>query len=693
MPKFGKGESLMSCIRTMVLLSSIFFLWIPYARGEPSAEKLNERAHALFMRGRISKSIAFYQQVLKFSPTALSPYLNLAIAFRTLGQNSKAREALETALKLSPESPEIQTELGWLYLREGKFKESETQFLQVLKIKKEDAFVLFGLGVAALFQGQPKESIKFFERASALQPKFSAIYYFLGKAYEELGELRQAEKNYVTTLRRDWTFAEARIALAHLYKKLAEEEHAYSQYATLYKLNPTIVEAKNSVQKLSEKYKEEPMAPAEVVLQFSTASALFSNKDEIKIRVGLWTSASGKPLKLKSIKFASSAGFKVIGMKSRKVFAEGKGREIWEAISVRRRVWDLKSPDGKKWGPFAHGVEFQPQKEEQNFLVWGMNEVPEPWKKMEFRGSIQIFPHRRGGIYLVNELYLEDYLAGVVPKEMPSEWPLEALKAQAIIARNQAVLRKKSSRPHHRFFYDLCDGQHCQVYGGLKAETERARKAVMETRGKLLFFKNALAYTYYHSNCGGATRSADAVWGSSKISYLAGRRDSQKQEKLLLDSPWELNRWIKSAPESNCRFDGLVSSIEYRWLRIVPAKILERKLNQRYRIGKLKAVIPLQRDGAGHVVELLLKASKRKVILRKEYEIRQTLGLESLRSTLFLIEAVRDANGHLKEFWFYGGGWGHGVGLCQSGAAGVAGQGNKNAEEILTFYFPGTELR
>jgi SpoIID/LytB domain protein len=312
---------------------------------------------------------------------------------------------------------------------------------------------------------------------------------------------------------------------------------------------------------------------------------------------------------------------------------------------------------------------------------------------------VSLFSGRRW-LRLVNVVDLEDYVEGVVGAEMPTSAPLEALKVQALIARTHALYLKSSRRRHRRDGYDLCDGDHCQVYSGVRVETARTRAAVAATRGEVLRYHGRLVQTLYSANCGGWTQSGtDVGWG--QVPYWR-RMDDSPRPGPPPDSPGSLRRYLTTWPDAYCRPSSLVYPSHSRWARVVPAAELGAKLDRRFRIGRLEGLRVLRRAPTGNVEALLVVGSRRRVKLTHEISIRSLLGVGSLRSTLFVVdpeyrrETVR-ARGRtrtrlvLDDFVFQGGGWGHAVGLCQSGAIGraVAGQ---DAEEIVKAYFAGAEL-
>jgi SpoIID/LytB domain protein len=275
---------------------------------------------------------------------------------------------------------------------------------------------------------------------------------------------------------------------------------------------------------------------------------------------------------------------------------------------------------------------------------------------------------------------------------MPANSPLEALKAQAVIARTHALFIKTITKRHRKEGYDICDEQHCQVYSGLRVENERTRSVVAATRGQVARYQGQLAHVIYSSNCGGTTQSgSDIGWGA--VPYW-GRVCDAPLPDTPPGSPLELRRRLVNWPVGFCKPSGYVHASHSRWSRVIPAKDLEEKLSRKFKIGKLRGLRVLRRAPSGHVSALLVLGSKRNVKLKDEMAIRSLLGVGSLRSTLFVLDTeyrlekkvlVPDA------FVFHGGGWGHSVGLCQSGAIGRA-EAGEDYGTIVKSYFPGVQM-
>ncbi|MEW6557441.1 MAG: SpoIID/LytB domain-containing protein [Elusimicrobiota bacterium] len=305
----------------------------------------------------------------------------------------------------------------------------------------------------------------------------------------------------------------------------------------------------------------------------------------------------------------------------------------------------------------------------------------------EYRGFFEVSVSSVG-FSLINIVNIEEYLYSVLPSEMISSWPEEALKSQAVIARSEALYKKNISKPHKKDNFDLCDDQHCQVYKGVKQETSSTKKAVDNTRSEILEYNGKIAHTLYSSNCSGHTQSSKELNGWSDEAYLQGVIDAE------IRFPTDLvhfDKWIKHPPEIFCAPSKYTYYAESRWIRVVSQEELTEQLNQTYNPGSIKKIIPIKRSASGHINHLVIEGTNNKIEIEKENLIRQIV-LGRLRSTNFIVDCYGKKNGLPEYFIFWGAGWGHAVGLCQSGAAGMAEKGYKY-HEILKRYYKDTYIK
>ena len=322
---------------------------------------------------------------------------------------------------------------------------------------------------------------------------------------------------------------------------------------------------------------------------------------------------------------------------------EGKGN-IRSFSTSNPPLEIVSSPGGikieqKNWGS---SVWVKPKRDSSLCLVNGRR----------YRGSLLI---KQKGRFLevINELPLEEYLYGVIKWEISPDWPLVAVAVQAIAARTYALKKLETSLPEN-LDYHLLSTDDDQVYGGVESEDPRARASVDSTRGNVIIYKGELIGAYYNACCGGYTASSADVWGKA-FPYLEARADP-----FCKESPY------------------------YEWKWKVEAEKLRKLLREKglSQLDKLYRIQPLSFDESGRVKEMRIQYRGGEKYL-KGTEFRSKVGSGSIKSTLFEVDR------HASYFVFTGKGSGHGVGMCQWGALGMAEKGY-STKEILQFYYPGT---
>lgn len=293
--------------------------------------------------------------------------------------------------------------------------------------------------------------------------------------------------------------------------------------------------------------------------------------------------------------------------------------------------------------------------------------IPAPGINRDYEATQVKISVKFGSLAAVSSLPLELYLARVLPAEMdPEHFTLEVLKAQAVVARTWALMNQTR---HGRFGYHFCDGPHCQVYRGRKGVSRRAEQAVKMTAGEVLTFKGKLAEAFYHSTCGGNTAYIHDVWGGARLPYL-----------LRVEDHW------KAGNRPYC-----ARSPYAQWRVFMSLRQVERGLRREKRIGQEEKLEALQVDyvnPSGRVKRLLVTTDIRRMHLTTD-AFRQLFDPEfserKLLSNFFEIDA------HGNQLLIRGRGLGHGVGMCQWGARGMA-QHGFSYQEILTHYFQGTRI-
>jgi stage II sporulation protein D len=270
----------------------------------------------------------------------------------------------------------------------------------------------------------------------------------------------------------------------------------------------------------------------------------------------------------------------------------------------------------------------------------------------DYGGTLEVW--RQGeGLLLINEVSMEEYVAGTVRAEASERWPAEALRALAVVARTYAVFHQGRStvRPFH-----LVAGNQDQNFAGQVAEGSPAREATRTTAGQVLTWEGRVFPTFYHSDSGGFTEAPQTVFSGEGIPPLAGVRD---------EFSWE--------------------SPNYTWTVTIPLAVIGERLRRGgIDVGPVIRLTILERSASFRVARMLVEHSRGTATLRGA-DFRRLIGYDALKSTLFVPVA------HDGAVRFEGRGWGHGVGLSQFGAKGMADRGYPYPR-ILEHYYPGTSL-
>jgi SpoIID/LytB domain protein len=353
------------------------------------------------------------------------------------------------------------------------------------------------------------------------------------------------------------------------------------------------------------------------------------------------------------------------------------------------------------------------------------------------RKEDQIF---KGGLYFVctgdkiqaiNVLTIEDYLISVISSEMSATSSMELLKAHAVISRSWLLAQVQKSknllaekqkyqttfrteeelvkwydREDHSVF-DVCADDHCQRYQGItRSTTPLVEKAVKETWGEILAYAGEICDARFSKCCGGVTEVFEKVWEPINHPYLQKLVDNDftpEGFRLELEQENIAGKWISGNPPAFCNssdkevlkqvlndYDQETNDF-YRWKVVYDQDELSELVKTRSGIdfGTILDLIPLERGTSGRLIRLKIIGTLKTMIIGKELEIRKTLSHSHLYSSAFIVEK-QETDGKI-SFILHGAGWGHGVGLCQIGAA-VMGSKGYTYQQILTHYFPGAGL-
>mgnify|MGYP000400301884 FL=1 len=387
-------------------------------------------------------------------------------------------------------------------------------------------------------------------------------------------------------------------------------------------------------------------------------------------------------------------------------------------------------------------LSFTPQQDTSSFfelqdVTIGINFHWERKEVQRFKGELKIIVED-DRLTAINIIPIEDYLTSVISSEMSATASLELLKAHAVISRSWLLNKLKvangklkvimhpdntanfelSTLPSqlikwydheaHKNF-DVCADDHCQRYQGItRTSTPQAIEAVFATRGEVLMYEGEICDARFSKCCGGAFEEFQNCWENVKHPYLIGQRDSKTETRLPdLTKEVEADKWIRTSPAAFCNthnkqvlsqvlnnYDQETTDF-YRWRVCYSQQELSELIHKRSGIefGKIIDLIPVERGTSGRLVRLKIVGTLRTLIIGKELEIRRTLSSSHLYSSAFVVdkEYKEDEKEIPSRFILTGSGWGHGVGLCQIGAAVMGEQGYKY-KEILSHYYPGSAI-
>ena len=356
------------------------------------------------------------------------------------------------------------------------------------------------------------------------------------------------------------------------------------------------------------------------------------------------------------------------------------------------------------------------------------------WERQEeqtFTGKLKLIT---GGenVIAINILPVEDYLVSVISSEMSATSSLEFLKSHAVISRSWLLAQIEDrdrknvhkslqqnfttdenciirwyDREDHKLF-DVCADDHCQRYQGItKASNPSVAKAVKETEGMVLMYGDEICDARFSKCCGGVSETFDTCWEDKDYPYLQPVIDDS-ENKDIPDLSIEENaeKWIRTTPAAFCNthdekvlkqilnnYDQETTDF-YRWKVKYSQKEISELIHKKTGIefGDIKDLIPMQRGKSGRISRLKIVGTLRTVTIGKELEIRRALSESHLFSSAFVVDKTEVAGSVPSEFTITGAGWGHGVGLCQIGAA-MMGEKGYSYDKILLHYYRNAEIK
>lgn len=643
---------------------------------------------------KLDSSLKKYKQISKDYGDK-SAFLNATFIAWELANPNYAIDIITAALKIYPEYKEVLEFAGETYLASGNYFLAEKTFSTLVSLEPNTEIYLINLAQAQLGLGMKDMAEKNLKKATKGQEHLSLSNFLLGRLYFDEKDYKKSVKYLSRINKHDNQFIEAKKLYADSLLKSKKHKQAWDNYQTVASSERDLKDVKKAISKAGGKIEKDEKVIRYVNIKTHTnITRPISFKGRMpKVKVGIGSKINGSPVARKEIEFIPSHKYRILDTRSKKLLLSGNGKEKLK-LKVSDRKVNILDANNKILASFTGSIIVEQNSDIKNSHTTIVKRVTighgtswRHFKDMEYRGEMEFsYNIALNAIITINHVNIEEYVFGVLHAEMPPQFPQEALKAQAVLARTYAY---KHLRKHRRWGYDLCDSQNCQVYGGVKKETEEGNAAVENTMGEILTYKGRPIEAVFSSNCGGFTQSSqDAGWFSHD--YLKAKSD-YKDFDVENIQPYQFKNLLLFSQNSYSQDTGIISPASYRWVRVISEKDLRQIVARRKNIGRIKSIIVLQRGSSGYVKKVKIVGDKGSLILDKEHRIKRYLAMGMLRSTYFFIQPNYKRN-KVVSFTFYGGGWGHGVGLCQIGASGRAEEG-QTYKDILEHYFQNIKFK
>ncbi len=669
---------------TLLILISSLSLQSPavsedIAFGEPTPDRFLPGV-ASYYQGDYQGSFQIFREILQNDPGNDQVRLNL---IQLLKETGKYQEAISELTYLTDKYP---SETAYrVALIEAAYLGGQPDLaLKFVRETESDPEAHFWLGLAAMDLNQYDEAAEFLKKSLDQQSFNPMAHYFLGLASFKNGHYDQAETGFKKAISQDHNLT---ICFGPLIQSYLAQEKYQSAYDLLLKAESALpwnqaiaatLKEFNTTRPEFEAKRRTASADRRKISTPPTVRTIATDRNSIPVvRIGLME-------KIKQLYLKTGSGFR-IGERNGTKTITGEANTV---LLVRQNGAEVEVCDeeGKILIRSSKPLLLSYQEPEATTILFdaqhGQGYFWAGRQDRSYRGSLELLRFDQG-LTVVNRINVEEYLYAVVPSEVPSSWPKAVLEAQAVAARTYtfANLGRFEARG-----FDLLPTVASQVYNGVQSETGPVTEAVNSTRGLILTYQSKPIGAFYYDNCGGYTESSQNVWGFS-APYLQAVPDKLLPPRNGFLAPADLYVWLKQRPEAHSNHIKYSAKSAYRWTLWVSREEIETRMKLAENVGPILSITVVERSISGRASKVLIKGTKGEKLVKGD-AIRS---LGGLRSNLFVVQPKLGADGLPESFVFTGGGWGHGVGMAQSGAAGMAAAGYTHTE-ILTHYYQGTEL-
>ncbi|MCK4809589.1 MAG: SpoIID/LytB domain-containing protein [Candidatus Omnitrophica bacterium] len=626
------------------------------------------------------------------------------------GEYEEAEKLYEELVNEEPQKDIVYLELACLYKELLDYDRSIELFRESIpriKDKELRKEVLILLGQLYYLKGRDKQAFKIFKKNEVKDIRDWRVHLYLGLIYEDSGSFLLAKKHYSEVLKlKKISVASYRLAKI-FYKQKNYKESAYYFKKTLeiapstrlayYYLgrshlkNEEYEPAYNSLFKAISFYPGNEQIKKIFLLAKSglgkdyflrKSSAIEKNRRAKKLSAYKKLRTDFPLLRVRIIKSGREFTFKCGGdfkISSGDNSFKGAKDTFYTFYYKKHRMCLYAYKTKKEIGRFNFPVKISIDNK-PFYILEVTSGKGDFWQKRIdslYRGNFEIV-ERDDSIDLINIVDLEEYLYGVIAAEIFPSSPFEALKTQAVAARTIAV---KNLGRHSKEGFDFCNTTHCQVYRGLTVETLSIKKAVDATRGEVILYNGKPVEAFYHANCGGCLRG-DAF---AHRPYLFSNRLDCEQISSFNSTPWEEESWFKNPDSGLCKFSKRGN---FRWQRVYDRDDFKTIFG--FPIEELDKIIVRSKGDCAHIKEVQMNCKGNKRIIKGDLNIRKYFG--NLKSSAFKLEIKYNrVNRKPAMLFIWGGGFGHGTGLCQEGVIALAGKGY-SYKEIIAHYYKDVEV-
>ena len=662
---------------------------------EMSTEEWNEllaEGKQEYYRGNLDSAINIYERLLNTTYDKKEPLKNLYYINKEMGDYGKSNYYLKYLIKEEKDNYEWKYKYGVnLYLM-GQWKESREMLEKVYLYytendmteldAKEQSILAYYLGQVYFASGELEKAETFFNHGIEIMPAQVLNYIGLAELYRHKEEYEKAIDCYLSAIKRDSSLANYYPEIARLYDKIGNEREALNYWNRSISTGHSSALARKRVEEITRKYPEfvkeekELKDLAREKIKWLKVSDYSIPEDTVPtIRVGIVDNVN-------KLSFKAGSDFQILD-KNNNMLLKGS-KDLAYRIDFNNSYFKIYQED-KLIKTIGSRDPLRIRLTDNNYPIllydisYGAGYFWAGTEDRQYRGVMELYPAGNNDFHIINILNMEEYLFSVVPAEMPAWWPDEAIKAQAIAARSYAM---SNLGRHRNKGYDLCDTVHCAAYNGVKSETERTNKLILETLGEVAVHDMKVINTVFSSNSGGFSEKSLEIWGND-YPYLQGANNLLDSSYQFPLEPYELEKWLRTEPESFSRTSFAGSNI-YRWIKIIDTAYLVEK----YNLQELIDIRPHKRSIGGTVAEVIIKGKERELVIKGD-SIRSALG--GLKSNRFVLEKVYSEEGKLDKIIFYGSGWGHHVGMDQTAAAEMA-RRDYGYKEIIEHFYQGSSI-